>query len=154
MSNIWEDLKEIQDQVPVVPAGDYNAVVVGASLDQIQTQNGELRDVIRVQLVFQGNPSAFLTDGTTPVDGQSAEYTIFLPSEQDKSIPAKFGRGTLYDVALRRLKRFFKATGINPEDYSSLEEALEAVKDAQVVVSVSNTTGEDGTIYDRVSAIK
>ena len=152
--SIWEDLKEIEEQVPVVPAGDYNAVVVGAELDQVQTQNGDLRDVIRVQLVFQGNPNTFLTDNQTPVDGQSAEYTIFLPSEQDKTIPAKFGRGTMYDVSLRRLKRFFKAVGVNPENYNSLEEALEQVKDAQVIVSVSNTTSEDGTIYDRVSAIK
>jgi len=152
--SIWEDLKDIEEQVPVVPAGDYNAVIVGTELDQVQTQNGDLRDVIRVQLVFQGNPNAFLTDNQTPVDGQSAEYTIFLPNEQDKTLPAKFGRGTMYDVSLRRLKRFFKAVGVNPENYSSLEEALEQVKDAQVVVSVSNTTSEDGTIYDRVSSIK
>jgi len=154
MSDFWKDLVEIEEQVPVIPAGDYNAIIVSAELDQIQTQNGELRDVIRVQLVFQGNPSAYLTDGRTPIDGQSAEYTIFLPTEQDKTIPAKYGRGTMYDVSLRKLKRFFKAVGVNPENYNSLEEALQQVKDAQVVVTVSNFTAEDGTVYDRVSAIR
>lgn len=153
LNNLFNDLKQTSDQPPVIPAGDYNAVVVGWEIEQVQTQDGEPREVLRIALVFQGNSGVMLTDNQTPLDGQSAEYSIFLPDERDKTIPAKFGRGTMYDVSLRKLKRFFKACGVDPAQYPSFEDALNACKDAQVMVRVANGTTEDGLLYDRVVAI-
>lgn len=153
MNSLFQDLKQVSDQPPVIPAGDYNAVVVGWEIDQVQTQDGQTREVLRIALVFQNNPSVVLTDNTTPLDGQSAEYSIFLPDERDKSIPAKYGRGTMYDVSLRKLKRFFKACGVDPAQYPSIEQALDACRDSQVMVRVANGTTEDGLLYDRITAI-
>jgi len=149
---LFRDLKAVEDQPPVIPEGDYTAVVTGAYLDSIETEDGT-REVIRVNLTFQGNPNTFLTDGNTPVDGQVGQLTIFLPSPEDHNRPAQFSRGTMYDVSLRRLKRFFKACGVNLEDESSLEEALQKCQDATVIVHVVNRLGQDGMQYDQIQYI-
>ncbi len=152
LNDIFDDVKQAAEEVPVIPAGDYNGLVQGWQIDTVETQDGE-REVLRLVITLQENPGVYLSDNSAPVDGQNVEYSIFLPNDADKNVPAKFGRGSLYDVSIRKLKRLFKVCGVNPEDYNSFEEALDACRNSKVVVSISNYTSDDGTLYDRVAKI-
>jgi len=149
---LFNDLRSIEDQPAVIPTGDYSAVITSAVLDTIETEDGT-REVIRVNLTFQGNHGLTLTDGITPIDGQVAQYTIFLPTPEDQNRPAQFSRGSMYDVSLRRLKRFFKACGVNLQNESSLETALQKCQGATVIAHVVTQLGSDGLQYDRVQYI-
>jgi len=153
MEQLFEDLKTAEEQSPVIPPGTYQGQVTAWSIDEVETSDGP-RSVIRLQIVLQGNVGAMLSDNVTPVDGQSVEYSVFLPDERDKHIPSKYGRGTMYDVSLRKLKRLFKACGVDVGQFGSLEEALEACKGAQVSVVIDNRTTEEGILYDRVVRIQ
>ena len=152
LGQVFGDLKNAPDTTPVIPAGDYNGVVAGWQIDTVETQDGE-RDILRIIITLQGNPGVMLSDNSAPVDGQNVEYAIFLPTEEDKHQPAKFGRGSLYDISIRKIKRFFKVCGTDPNDFNTFEEALDACKGAQVVVSITNGQTDDGTLFDRVSRI-
>lgn len=152
MDGLFKDLKDAPENAPVIPAGDYNAVVQGFQFDTVDTKDGE-RDVLRLVLTPQGNAGVMLSDKSAPVDGQTIEYTIFLPNEADKQTPAMFGRGSMYDISVRKMKKLFKACGVDPAQYSSLEEALEACKNASVVITIQNNQTEDGTLYDRCTRI-
>lgn len=149
---LFEDVKGAPEAAPVIPQGDYNAVIGGWELAEVETQEGP-RDVLRIYLTLQGNPGIMLSDGSLPVDGQTIEYTIFLPDERDKQVPSRYGRGSMYDVGVRRLKSFFKACGVDLGQHPNLESALDACKGAQVRVRITNVQAEDGTIYDRVQRI-
>ena len=149
---LFEDVRKAPEVQPVIPQGDYNAVLMGYELAEVEV-NGEPRPVLRLVFSLQGNPGVMLSDGSMPVDGQTVEYTMFLPDERDKEVPAKFSRGSMYDVAVRRLKAFFKSCGVDPAMYATFEEALEACKGAQVVIRVVNVQTEDGTVFDRVQRI-
>lgn len=152
--DLFRDLQTVEAQPPVVPQGDYNAVISAWTIETVETKEGDQREVLRIALTYQNNPGVFLTDGVTPLDGQTAQYSIFLPNEADKHRPAEFGRGTLYDVSLRKLRRFFEACGVNPEQASSFEEALDQCKGATVIVQVGTRVGQDGITYDFVRGIR
>ncbi len=152
LDNIFDDVKQAEEQAPVIPPGDYNGIVQGWQIDTVETQEGE-REVLRLVITLQENPGVYLSGTSSLVDGQNVEYSIFLPNEADKNVPARFGRGSLYDISIRKLKRLFKVCGVNPEDHNSFEEALDACRDSRVIVSISNYTAEDGTVYDKVSKI-
>jgi len=151
---LFNDIKDAPATVPVVPAGDYLAVVQGTTLEDVELKSGEMRKVLRIFLTLQGNQGIMLSDGSAPVDGTVLDYSIFLPDEADKAVPSKFGKGTMYDVSVRKLKKTFLATGVDPAQYPSLEEALDAMVGAQVIVRVQNKTTEDGTPYEVVQSIR
>lgn len=151
---LFQDIKSVEAQPPIVPQGDYNAVVSAWTLETIETRDGDTREVIRITLTYQNNPGMFLSDGITPVDGQTAQYTIFLPTEADKTKPSEYGRGTMYDVSVRRLRRFFESCGVNLEACADLESALEQCKGATVVAQVGTRAGSDGIIYDFIRSIR
>ncbi len=151
---LFQDVKGVEAQPPIIPQDDYNAVVSSVTIDTVETQDGETREVIRAHLTFQNNPGRMLTDGVTPVDGQTAEYTIFIPNEADKSRPAKYGRGSMYDVSLRRIRYFLEACGVNPEQCADLSEALNACAGATVIVRVGTRTSQEGIIYDQIVGVR
>ena len=152
--SIFEDLKNVPDQLPVIPAGSYTGVVSGHLIDVVDTKDGLQKNVLRVQITLQGNESVVMTDGETLVDGAVVEYTIWLPDEADKNVPSKFGKGTMYDASLRKLKNFFKVCGVELDQYSSLSEALQSVNGTQVIVEITNETTDDGLMYERVKRVK
>jgi len=150
LDNIWKEVQESVDTYPIIPEGEYNAVIQGYEFDEV----GEnASPIARVMLVFQNNPAAMLSDNSAPIDGQTAEYTIWFPREEDKQTPARYGRGTMFDVAVRRLKAFFQACGVDPKQYNSMEEAFEACKNARVVVSVGNRSLDDGSLTDFIKKV-
>jgi len=151
---LFSDLKAVEAQPPIVPQGDYNAVISSWTIETVETREGDQREVLRISLTYQNNPGVFLSDGVTPLDGQTAQYSIFLPNEADKHRPSEFGRGTMYDVSLRKLKRFFEACGVDPSTCSSFEEALEQCRGSTVIVSVGTRTGQDGILYDFIRTIR
>jgi hypothetical protein len=152
METLFEDIKKVEAQIPVIPTGDYQVVVSSWEADEIDTQDGK-REIIRINLVFQNNPGARLTDNQTPVDGQTAEYTLFLPRPEDAQVPAKFGRGTMYDLSLRKIRRFFEVCGVDMNGVGSMEEALNKCVGKTLVASVDNRTTEDGSLFDRVTKL-
>ena len=150
---LLNDLKDVNEVSPVIPAGDYNGMILNWEADSFQTKDGVESEVIRVMINLQNNPGCMLSDKSAPADGQNVEYTIFLPKEEDKQLPAKFGRGSMYDVSVKKIKRFFKQCGVNLDEKNTLDEAFDDCVNAQVVVTITNYQSEDGTVYDRVSKI-
>jgi len=151
--NLFNDVKNIEEQVPVVPAGIYEAIIQDVYVDTVETKNGD-RNILRIILVLQGNAGALMTDNSSPVDGTTMEYGIFLPDESDKAMPSKFGRGeTMYEVSVRKLKKFFKKAGIDPTQFPSFEDAINALKGAQVKVEIENKMTDDGIYFDNIKRI-
>jgi len=85
---LFSDLKAVEAQPPIVPQGDYNAVISSWTIETVETREGDQREVLRISLTYQNNPGVFLSDGVTPLDGQTAQYSIFLPNEADKHRPS------------------------------------------------------------------
>ena len=150
MTDFWNDIKEAEVSYPVIPEGEYNGIITGYEMDEVGEQN---KAICRLTIVLQNNPGRFLSDNSAPVDGQSVEYTIWFPTEEDKQTPARYGRGTMYDITVRRIRKFFDSVGINPSDYASMDEAFEASKNAKVVVSIGNRSLDDGSITDYVKKV-
>lgn len=150
IENIWNDVREAEDSYPIIPEGEYNGVVAGWEFDEV----GEnASPIVRVSIILQNNPGRMLSDNSAPVDGQSIEYTIWLPRDEDRVTPAKYGRGTMYDIAVRRLRKFFSACNVNPGEYNTMDEAFEACKNQNVIVSIGNRSLDDGSLTDFVRRV-
>ena len=147
---LYKDLQEAPDKTPIIPQGSYQGQVSGYKVDEVQMKSGEKKDIIRISITLQGNQGFMLTDNKTPVDGQTVEYGIFLPAEDDKLKPSRFGRGTMWDISVHKLKRFFRTCGVDLEAAGSLEEALGSAVGATLTVEIADKMTEDGSLYDYV----
>jgi len=148
LKDLAQDFNDVSEKAPILPAATYNALFTD------WYEDGMDGDYPRLTLVFtlQDNPTFQFPDGT-PVDGSTINYSLFLPQEEDKTKKARFGRGTEWEVRIRRIKQTIKRLGGDPNGDPAAE--LDSLKgNAYVSIDVIHKVdSETGDVYERISRI-
>lgn len=103
---------------PLCPQGNYTANVVSVGWEP---QNQAI--VWKVTLADNGG---VMTDGETPIDGQSYYFRNWLPRKGDENVMSSSGRTDKRQSKINMLARFVDKMGIKMDSPKDLFEAIDS----------------------------